>query len=243
MSLTRLSDDEKCGHGWPRNDERCPVCYQTHAECMVEAKSLAAERDALKAEVERLSGLRPKWPPMQPDGEWMPRYGLRWNGPTTPVAVPMDDGYWTPWHLAQGALAAVVSCHQMGTDSACLERQACERYDAHATQRRLAQVTAELERVAAQRDEALRVSVSFASQATRAEDELEQVAEDVEGLRAELERVAAERDTARELANDALQARDKALACEAAARGLLADLMRDVLSLAGPGQLGKEAAP
>lgn len=78
---------------------------------------------------------------------------------------------------------------------------ACERYDHHATQRRLAQVTAELERV------------------------------------------AAERDTARELANDALQARDKALACEAAARGLLADLTRDVLSLAGPGQLGKEAAP
>lgn len=97
--------------------------------------------------------------------------------------------------------------------------------------------------MAAQRDEALRVSVSFASQATRAEDELEQVAEDVEGLRAELERVAAERDTARELANDALQARDKAPACEAAARGLLADLTRDVLSLAGPGQLGKEAAP
>ena len=180
---------------------------------------------------------------MQPDGEWMPRYGLRWNGPTTPVAVPMDDGYWTPWHLAQGALAAVVSCHQMGTDSACLERQACERYDAHATQRRLAQVTAELERVAAQRDEALRVSVSFASQATRAEDEHEVCLLVAERLRAELERVAAERDTARELANDAPQARDKALACEAAARGLLADLTRDVLSLAGPGQLGKEAAP
>lgn len=77
---------------------------------------LREEIAALKAEVGRLSGLRPKYPPMQPDGEGMPRYGLRWNGPTTPVAVPMDDGYWTPWHLAQGALAAVVSCHHMGEE-------------------------------------------------------------------------------------------------------------------------------
>ena len=34
----------------------------------------------------------------------LPRYGLRWNGPTDPVSVPMDDGYWTPWHLAQAQI-------------------------------------------------------------------------------------------------------------------------------------------
>ena len=34
------------------------------------------------------------------DGCGMPRYGIRWDGPTEPVAVPMEDGYWTPWHLA-----------------------------------------------------------------------------------------------------------------------------------------------
>lgn len=29
------------------------------------------------------------------------RYGLLWQGPETPVSVPMPDGYWTPWHVAQ----------------------------------------------------------------------------------------------------------------------------------------------
>ena len=42
----------------------------------------------------------PVLPPYPPDGEGMPRYGLQWNGPTNPLSVPMDDGYWTPWHLA-----------------------------------------------------------------------------------------------------------------------------------------------
>ena len=35
-----------------------------------------------------------------PEGEGMPRYGLHWDGPTKPLSVPMDCGYWTPWHLA-----------------------------------------------------------------------------------------------------------------------------------------------
>jgi hypothetical protein len=43
---------------------------------------------------------RPMLPPFPPEGEGMPRYGLRWNGPTKPLSAPMDDGYWTPWHLA-----------------------------------------------------------------------------------------------------------------------------------------------
>lgn len=30
----------------------------------------------------------------------LPRYGIKWRGPEEPVAVPMPDGYWTPWHLA-----------------------------------------------------------------------------------------------------------------------------------------------
>ena len=54
----------------------------------------------LWAEIERLKGIRPELPPREPDGEGLPRYGLRWNGPTEPLAVPMADGYWTPWHLA-----------------------------------------------------------------------------------------------------------------------------------------------
>jgi hypothetical protein len=55
---------------------------------------------AAEQEVERLRGIQPELPPRPPAGEGLPRYGLRWNGPTQPVVVPMDDGYWTPFHLA-----------------------------------------------------------------------------------------------------------------------------------------------
>lgn len=27
-------------------------------------------------------------------------YGIKWNGPREPIGTPMDDGYWTPWHIA-----------------------------------------------------------------------------------------------------------------------------------------------
>lgn len=55
---------------------------------------------ALLAQLEQLRGLRPAVPPRPPEGNGLPRYGLRWNGPQQPLATPMDDGYWTPWHLA-----------------------------------------------------------------------------------------------------------------------------------------------
>ena len=55
---------------------------------------------ALLAEIDQLKGIQPGFPPRPPEGEGLPRYGLRWNGPQQPLATPMDDGYWTPWHLA-----------------------------------------------------------------------------------------------------------------------------------------------
>lgn len=55
----------------------------------------------LMAEVERLQGIQPEIPPFPPYGYGLPRFGLRWNGPSNPLAVPMGDGYWTPWHLAE----------------------------------------------------------------------------------------------------------------------------------------------
>ncbi|MCO7614370.1 hypothetical protein NJH83_29480 [Pseudomonas chlororaphis] len=61
---------------------------------------------ALLAEIERLEGLRPEPPPRPPEGVGLPRYGLRWNGAQLPLATPMDDGYWTPWHLAAQLKAA-----------------------------------------------------------------------------------------------------------------------------------------
>lgn len=34
------------------------------------------------------------------DSRELHRYGIEWDGPRNPIAVPMDDGYWTPWHVA-----------------------------------------------------------------------------------------------------------------------------------------------
>jgi hypothetical protein len=56
--------------------------------------------ESLLAEIDRLKGLQPSLPPRPPEGYGLPRFGLRWNGPSNPLAVSMDDGYWTPWHLA-----------------------------------------------------------------------------------------------------------------------------------------------
>ncbi len=39
----------------------------------------------------------------------LPRYGLEWNGPTKFVATEMDDGYWTPWHIANAAIEALLN--------------------------------------------------------------------------------------------------------------------------------------
>lgn len=50
--------------------------------------------------VEQGEWLKPELPPFPPSGEGLPRYGLRWNGPDVPLSVPILDGYWTPWHLA-----------------------------------------------------------------------------------------------------------------------------------------------
>lgn len=41
----------------------------------------------------------------------LPRYGIKWNGATKPLATEMIDGYWTPWHMAareSDELAALV---------------------------------------------------------------------------------------------------------------------------------------
>lgn len=75
---------------------RMPSCPNPHAEY----EELCRLSDAQRA-IAELRGLVPELPPRTPEGEGMPRYGLRWNGPQQPVAVPMDDGYWTPWHLAE----------------------------------------------------------------------------------------------------------------------------------------------
>ena len=73
----------------PRTMEPCAHCWQV-------SRTLFAALE----ELERLRGITPELPDRPPDGQGTPRYGIRWNGPTEPMAVPMEDGYWTPWHLA-----------------------------------------------------------------------------------------------------------------------------------------------
>lgn len=77
-----------------------PTYAQQFNRMKQRAEEAEKERDQLQAEVELLRGLKPEAPPYPPAGNGLPRYGLRWNGPTQPLAVPMDNGYWTPWHLA-----------------------------------------------------------------------------------------------------------------------------------------------
>ncbi len=73
---------------------------------------MAVER--MRAEVEALRGLRPETPERPPhsnDSRYqhpaLKRYGLRWNGPGEPVSVPMEDGYWTPFHAALAEVEAL----------------------------------------------------------------------------------------------------------------------------------------
>jgi hypothetical protein len=41
--------------------------------------------------------------PLEP----LERYGITWTGPQSPITVPMMDGYWTPYHLANARIEQV----------------------------------------------------------------------------------------------------------------------------------------
>jgi hypothetical protein len=43
----------------------------------------------------------PPRPPVEQIESGLVRYGVCWEGiPAHPLLVPMEDGYWTPWHIA-----------------------------------------------------------------------------------------------------------------------------------------------
>lgn len=64
-------------------------------------------RAAIAAERKRLGWIVPNIPPFPPAGSGLPRYGLVHTNPKRPLSVPMADGYWVPWHLAEAALSAL----------------------------------------------------------------------------------------------------------------------------------------
>lgn len=57
--------------------------------------------ELLASEVRKLSEENNQPTPPAPE---LDRYGIQWNGPTEPLPVPMSDGYWTPWHIANDEL-------------------------------------------------------------------------------------------------------------------------------------------
>lgn len=53
------------------------------------------------------------------------RYGVQWTGPKTPICVLANDGYWTPWHIAQETvdiLVARIEQYQQELDALRAER-------------------------------------------------------------------------------------------------------------------------
>lgn len=62
---------------------------------------LRQQLQELQATVEQLKGIKPDiLDGFNLVGAKLPRYGIRWNGPSEPIAVAMPDGYWTPHHVA-----------------------------------------------------------------------------------------------------------------------------------------------
>lgn len=97
-----MTDQVECNCAWnlDRHADTCPVYMQQRIETLQEL-------------VESLQGLVPEAPPRPPDGDGLPRYGLRWNGPSQPLSVPMNDGYWTPWHLAYQQVESALEREQI----------------------------------------------------------------------------------------------------------------------------------
>lgn len=100
------------------------ISYDPHGPEFVLAEAydrLAAVNLELAAALAEARGLRPEGPPRPPEGAGLPRYGLRWNGPSEPLSVPMADGYWTPWHLADAMKKQMMET--LTVDTALLEER------------------------------------------------------------------------------------------------------------------------
>lgn len=86
------------------NIDHAKMPRETMAQAVCE-KALAYIDDQAE-KIEQLRGITPEIHFAVADliQEKLPRFGLRWNGPTQPLVTPMDDGYWTPYHIADALL-------------------------------------------------------------------------------------------------------------------------------------------
>jgi hypothetical protein len=69
---------------------------------------LAKLRSSAPAPADEIATLPPRPSPEVATLNGYPRlqrYGIQWNGPASPISTPMQDGYWTPWHVADLLLA------------------------------------------------------------------------------------------------------------------------------------------
>ena len=78
-------------------------------ELQARLEHAVSQRDNALAQVEQLNGIKPELPPRPPQGDGLLRYGIKWNGDRQPISTPMDDGYWTPYHLALAQNAELVA--------------------------------------------------------------------------------------------------------------------------------------
>jgi len=123
---------------------RSPDCGERHSYMEIPANPkrdadliLSAaidELEAARARIAQLEGLKPELPPRPPElggvAQGLPRYGLRWNGPQQPLAVPMDDGYWTPWHCAEACRLMFVELTKYVDDA----KREAQRHGRHSGQ-------------------------------------------------------------------------------------------------------------
>ena len=90
---------------YPLEGEGQIVSYKEAYESISEQhKNAMARIKELKAENERLRGIKPELPCDYYPTEDLPRFGINWNGPKTPLSIPMSDGYWTPYHFAKAMI-------------------------------------------------------------------------------------------------------------------------------------------
>ena len=83
--------------------EAAELLTQQQTPTPVPVQAAAEPSDGL---VEGLPSLPPR-PPVREchsGPSQLTRWGIQWNGPEQSIAVPMSDGYWTPWHIADELL-------------------------------------------------------------------------------------------------------------------------------------------